>query len=173
MKNLSKLTILELAKYVADNLSDNNIEAVLVGGACVSIYSKNKYQSYDLDFVTESSLKEVETALEKIGFNEKTGRIFRSSKTEFVIDLVAPPVSIGNEPIKEFFSLGKLKLLTPTDCVKDRLSAYYHWKDAQSLEQAVMVARAQKTKIELKELERWSKAEGNMSKFAEFTAKLG
>lgn len=173
MKNISKLTILELAQLVADNLSKNSIEAVLVGGACVSIYSKNKYQSYDLDFVTESSLKEVENALKEIGFDDKKGRIFSNFKTEFVIDFVAPPVSIGNEPIKEFFRLGNLKLLTPSDCVKDRLSAYYHWNDAQSLEQAVMVAKAQKNKIDLHELERWSKAENNISKYQYFIEKLG
>ncbi|MCX5782429.1 MAG: hypothetical protein NT145_06980 [Elusimicrobia bacterium] len=171
MKNISKLTILELAQLVADNLSRKNIEAVLVGGACVSIYSKNNYQSYDLDFVTESSLKEVQNALKEIGFSEKKGRIFSSPKTEYVIDFVAPPVSIGNEPIKEFFNLGKLKLLTPTDCVKDRLSAYYYWNDAQSLEQAVMVAEAQKKKVNIKELERWSKAENNTSKFQDFMEK--
>ena len=31
-----------------------------------------------------------------------------------------------------------LKLLSPTDCVKDRLAAYYHWNDRQSLEQAIL-----------------------------------
>jgi len=36
---------------------------------------------------------------------------------------------------------GVLRLLTPTDCVKDGLSAYYHWNDLQSLHQAVWVAK--------------------------------
>ena len=48
------MAALELAKLLADCLAKNNIEAVLVGGACVTIYSKNAYLSYDLDFVTES-----------------------------------------------------------------------------------------------------------------------
>ena len=30
--------------------------------------------------------------------------------------------------------------MTPTDSVKDRLAAYYHWNDQQALEQAIMVA---------------------------------
>jgi len=34
-----------------------------------------------------------------------------------------------------------LCLLTPTDCVKDRLAAYFFWNDLQSLGQAVMVVK--------------------------------
>ena len=30
---------------------------------------------------------------------------------------------------------GKLRLLSPTDRVKDRLAAFFHWNDRQSLEQ--------------------------------------
>lgn len=172
MKQLNELSVLELAQLVAENLSKNDIEAVLVGGACVSIYSKNKYQSSDLDFVTESSLKELQKALKDAGFTEKTGRIFSSSETEFVIDFVAPPVSIGAEPIREFLAIGKLKLLTPTDCVKDRLSAYYHWGDVQSLEQAVLVTKAQKKKIKESEIKRWSKNEGFEAKYNDYIKKL-
>lgn len=47
-----------------------------------------------------------------------------------------------------------LCLLLPTYSVKDRLAAYYYWNDAQALDQAVMVAQAQK--INLKAVKRWS-----------------
>jgi hypothetical protein len=29
----------------------------------------------------------------------------------------------------------------PTDCVKDRLAAFYHWGDRQGLEQAILVLK--------------------------------
>ena len=35
-------------------MKNNGIEAVLVGGACVSTYSHNRYQSFDLDFVSQA-----------------------------------------------------------------------------------------------------------------------
>ena len=35
------------------------------------------------------------------------------------------------------YSTGTLRLLTATDCIKDRLAAYYHWRDEQGLEQAI------------------------------------
>ena len=61
---------------------------------------------------------------------------------------------------------GTLRLLTPTDCVKDRLAAFFHWNDRQSLEQAIMVAKAQR--INLADIRRWSKGEGHEEKFRIF-----
>ena len=62
-----------------------------------------------------------------------------------------------------------LKLLSPTDCIKDRLAAYYHWNDIQSLDQAILVAKG--NKIDLKEIERWSINEGMIDKFKIFKRK--
>jgi hypothetical protein len=62
--------------------------------------------------------------------------------------------------------MGYITLLTPTDSVKDRLAAYYHWNDPQALEQALMLAKAQK--INLKEVKRWSEKEGHKEKYNVF-----
>lgn len=75
----------------------SGIDAVLVGGACVSIYSKNRYQSYDLDFVTYEELNNIEKALEKLGF-KRSGRCFSHAKCPYLIDFVNPPIAIGHEP---------------------------------------------------------------------------
>jgi len=52
------ITIKELAAFISRSLDKKGIDAILVGGACVSIYTKNKYQSFDLDFVTHAAVKE-------------------------------------------------------------------------------------------------------------------
>ncbi len=53
----------DLACFVYGILKDNEINAILVGGACVSIYTQNRYQSYDLDFVTYEDLRIIEKVL--------------------------------------------------------------------------------------------------------------
>jgi len=63
-----------------------------------------------------------------------------------------------------------LRVLSPTDCVKDRLCAFYFWKDQQGLTQAVLVAKSQK--VDLKEIKRWSKTEGKEQEFEIFKKKL-
>ncbi|MCK5793539.1 MAG: hypothetical protein KAH12_02455, partial [Anaerolineales bacterium] len=80
----------------------------------------------------------------------------------------------GSEAVKEIveleFPTGRLRLLSPTDCVKDRLVAYYYWQDRQCLEQAILVAAD--NQIDLAELERWSRHEGMRENFRQIKGKL-
>ncbi|PIS03395.1 MAG: hypothetical protein COT85_00335 [Chlamydiae bacterium CG10_big_fil_rev_8_21_14_0_10_42_34] len=64
--NYKKITIEELAAIISKKLQDHGIDSILVGGGCVSIYSHNRYQSYDLDYVTYEDIKKVANALEPI-----------------------------------------------------------------------------------------------------------
>jgi hypothetical protein len=65
---------------------------------------------------------------------------------------------------------GRLRLLSPTDCVKDRLAAFFHWNDRQAFEQAVLVAKAQN--IDLDDVRRWSTTEGHEEEFHAFQQRL-
>jgi len=169
------LSLEDFAIVISDYLVKNGIDVVLSGGACVTIYTKNKFMSYDLDFVLISydKQKEGRQLLTEIGFYEED-RYFKHSDTEFFIDFISPPLSVGQEPVKEISEINKggrvLKLLSPADCVKDRLAAFYHWNDRQSLEQAVLVCKA--IEIDLKEVERWSINEGMSDKYEKFIERL-
>ncbi len=57
-------------------------------------------------------------------------------------------------------ALGKLRMITPTQSVMDRLIAAAAWNEAQSLEQALLVAEHQRDNIEWGELDRWVASEG-------------
>jgi hypothetical protein len=172
---LKNLSLKDFAIFISDYLFKSGINAVLSGGACVSIYTNNKFISYDLDFVLFSAddLKKAGKALTEIGFYEEN-RYFRRNDTEYFIDFVSPPLSVGEEPVKEVAEIKKgdrtLKLLSVTDCVKDRLAAYYHWNDRQCLEQAVLVC--QDNQVDFKEVERWSKNEGMIGKYKTFKEHL-
>jgi hypothetical protein len=163
----------EFACLIYETLKVNGINAVLVGGACVSIYSENRYQSSDLDFATYEEMKPIEKALKKLGF-ERTGRQFSRSDCPYLIDFVNPPIAVGQEAVHEFKTLktsaGSLRLLSPTDCVKDRLASFFHWNDAQALEQALMVA--ENHSVDLQDLKRWAKAEGFEKKLGSFLERL-
>ena len=166
-----KTTLKELASWVGKILKDAGIDAVLSGGAVVSIYTDNKYESFDLDFITHSSYKELGKAFEHTGF-KRDGRFFRHPQTDFFIDFPAPPLSVGNKPVTEFTEMKSknryLKLLTPTYCVMDRLAAYYHWNDQQALAQALMVVHETDNDIDLEKLKEWSSEEGMEDKFEYF-----
>jgi hypothetical protein len=172
--NWEKIGIKELAALVSEKLRRNGIDSILVGGACVSIYTKNRYQSFDLDFVTHAAIKEVVPLLAEIGFQRESSRHFVRPDCPFFIEFVAPPAAVGDEPLKGEKKLktkfGNIVLMTPTDSVKDRLAAYYHWNDQQALEQAIMVTKS--CKIDFHEVERWSKKEGHIEEHQQFIKRL-
>jgi len=172
--NWKKIGIKQLAALTSEKLRGQGIDTILVGGACVSIYTKNMYESYDLDFVTHASIKKVASTLAELGFQRDRSRHFINPDCPFFIEFVAPPASVGDELLKGEKNLktrlGTLILMTPTDTVKDRLAAYYHWNDQQALEQAVMVAESQK--INLSDIKRWSEQEGYSEKYQKFLARL-
>lgn len=60
------------------------------------------------------------------------------------------------------FSTGILKVISATDCVKDRLAAYC-WGDKQALSQAILVAN--ENIVDIKEIERWLQKEVKLEEF--------
>ncbi|MBM3294698.1 MAG: hypothetical protein FJY82_09255 [Candidatus Aminicenantes bacterium] len=168
---LRNISLKNLALLVGDRLRRRGVEAVLTGGACVSIYTRNRYQSYDLDFVllAAEDKKAAGDALAELGFRRE-GRHFRHPDTPFLVEFLVPPLSIGAAPVQEIstISAGRrvLRLLSPTDCVKDRLAAYYFWNDRQSLEQALLVAL--RHPIDMKDVKTWSASEGMTERLAVF-----
>lgn len=165
----------ELAAFIQTKLREHGIYMVESGGAVVAIYTDGKYVSANIDLVVEgfASDRKIESLMSLIGFN-KFGRLYESLETELFIDFVAPPLSVGREPVKEIHELrlatGLLHLLSPTDCVKDRLVAYYYFNDRQALEQAVLVAQARI--VDLAEVQRWSEAEGMGERYGDFAERL-
>jgi len=169
------MTLGELGAYVSSHLAKRGIQVVLSGGACVSLYSANLYRSDDLDFIESGSAarKMLKQALGEIGFQESR-RYFQHPGTRFFLEFPSGPLAVGREPVKETaekrYSTGLLRLLSPTDCVKDRLAAYFHWHDLQSLEQAALVCA--RNPVDLKEVRRWAGNEGMASEYAGISRRL-
>jgi hypothetical protein len=167
----SKTTIEELAARVSEALQAAGIQAVLSGGAAVSIYTRNEYESGDLDFISSESMDSIEPVMGQLGF-ERRGRTFVHPKAVYFVEFPPGPLAIGEQLIRENeiatreTSSGTIRLLSPTQCVMDRLAAYFHWNDRQSLDQAVLVAKRQK--VSLRTIKAWATKEGNLGKFAVF-----
>jgi len=176
MKQIKNMNRAELAAYVQSHLEKEGINVVLSGGSAVSFYSSNKYVSEDLDLINTNFAKrrDIKATMETIGFQEK-GRYFVNSETQFFVEFPQGPLSVGEEPVKvidEFkLATGILHIISATDCVKDRLCAYYFWNDQQGLAQAILVSKSQR--VDLQEIRRWSKVEGKEQEFETFKSKLG
>jgi hypothetical protein len=159
---------LELWHHVATHLEAHGIGVVLVGGAVVAIYTDGAYRSGDLDFVPEDLFGDrVEACMAEIGFR-RHGRHFEHPDCRHLfVEFVAGPLGIGDDvnivPREEPLRGQVLKILSPTDCVRDRLASYIHFDARECLDQAVLVARAQI--VDWDTIERWCLDEGARSGF--------
>lgn len=170
----------ELWEYIAWHLSLHGIDSVLVGGAVVSIYSNGIYKSGDLDFVYTSYdseiWKKIQDVMYELGFKKVTRHFIHPECSHLFVEYAAPPVSIGDDfrivPAAKEVSGKTIKILSPTDCIKDRLASYIYFNARECLEQAILVAKAQA--FHLKEVQRWCESEGDKAKsaFLEFKSLL-
>ena len=173
MKRSRKMSIGELAAIVASYLQSKGISTVLTGGAVVSIYTENKYMSYDADFISSADQKSISKAMQELGF-EQHGKEFRHRQTDFFVEFPSGPLAIGNQLVQAEAELEfkghKLKLLSPTQSVMDRLAAYFYWNDLQCLDQAIWIAK--KHPVQITKVKAWAKYEGEEDKFNFFLKNL-
>lgn len=174
MELSSSSSIEEVAAVVSDALTSAGITAVLSGGAAVQIYTSGLYESRDLDFISPASQRQLEQVLKRLGYSRQAGRHFVHQACPYTLEFPAWPLAVGKDLVRAWGerTVGALRIqiLTPTQCVMDRLAAFYHWRDRQGLDQAVLVAREQV--VDLDEIERWSAREGHADAHREFTARL-
>lgn len=151
-----RTTRAELAAIVAGALRPLADDPVLVGGAVVAIYSDERWVSDDLDFVSWSDDRRRRPALEALGFR-KRGSYWMHPDTELFVQFLGSPVMIGRKyvptPARLATRFGEVAILSPLDCVLDRLAWHLDRGDAQTLEQAITVARAHD--IAVADVEAW------------------
>ena len=161
------MTRARLAAVVVKKLEEKGLSAVLVGGSVVSIYTDNKYESRDLDFISPDDHKKIAEAMSELGFSAR-GKDFIHPNTEFSVEFPSGPIAIGDEvpvePEASFTMEGTtVKLLSPTQSAMDRLASYYFFNDRQCLDQAILICRTQEVNFE--KLKAWSEREKELEKY--------
>jgi hypothetical protein len=171
----ARATLRSVAMQVGDALRRHRIRAVLTGGACASLHSGGTYVSVDMDFillghVTQAAL---DAAMASVGFRRKGDRFFHR-RARFYVEFPRGPLAVGRDyrikPVEHRLGRARALALSPTDSCRDRLAAFYHWNDRQSL--AVAVSIALHAYVNLATVRRWSVVEGAERQFGEFRAEL-
>ena len=168
-------TLPDVIRAVSVALQRAGIRAVLTGGACASVHSRGDYLSHDLDFILQSTTTQAKLAgaLATVGFH-RDGESYVHPSTDVFVEFPRGPLAIGDddlvEPVMVTVGRAKVLALSATDSCRDRLAAFYVWKDRQSL--AVAVAIARRSRVNLSRVREWSEREGQQEGFAEFRRAL-
>ena len=172
----STSTLPEVAAAVGAHLREIGIEAVLTGGACVSVYTDGSYVSKDADFVVRGRVRQLalDTALAELGFKRDRDRYVHAD-LRFYLEFPPGPLAIGADltiqPVEVAVGDNRMLALSATDSCRDRLAAFYHWHDRQSLRLAVAIARDQE--VDFKRIREWSLEEQSLAGYEEFIREVG
>jgi len=164
-------TLASVAACVAEGLARSGIRAVLTGGGCATLYTEGEYQSFDLDFILQSATtaQALDQAMGVVSFR-RVGNHYEHPRSPFLVEFPAGPLGIGTDidirPVTYRIGRVGVKALSPTDSCRDRLAAFYHWNDRQSLTTAVEICR--RHKVNMDRIRQWSAREGATDKFQSF-----
>jgi hypothetical protein len=176
----SETSLPEVARIVCTALDSVGVKAVLTGGSAATFYAPDAYQSADIDFVAvffeARRPGDADRKLRALGYSRERDH-YRHLSSPYPIEFPPGPLAVGGQLVRVWRTDKKdnavLYVLSPTDCCKDRLAAFFHWNDRSGLAQAVAVARAVGTDIDYEELAAWSEREGSVDRYAEFSRRAG
>jgi hypothetical protein len=138
MSDVAAMTMAEFVAWVQRHLRAAGIDTVLSGGSCVTVWSANAYRSDDIDLIPDgfgqrARIREVMLGL---GFSERN-RYFVHADAALWVEFPAGPLAVGEERPQHIAErrtrTGTMRLLSATDCVKDRLAWWFHHQDRQCL----------------------------------------
>jgi len=150
--NFVAMSLVEVAAAVATHLRVYGIEVVIVGGSAITSHVPQVYTSMDIDFAVTSGSdrRTIARALNEIGFQQR-GRIFAHPDTTYTLDFVADTPYIDREPVYDFAeirtSIGSVRVYHLEDAIADRIAAFLHWSDSESLDVAERSATAARDRL--------------------------
>jgi hypothetical protein len=122
-------SLTEVAAIISQALVAHGVEATLSGGAAVSIYTNNRYQSQDLDFVSSAGINTLASVVDELGFvATPSRRLFAHPQSECLLVFPPGPLGFGSRVVDSSrlqtlnTPWGPLRVIPPTLCVMDRLS---------------------------------------------------
>lgn len=167
-------SLTDVAFAVCTALNKCDVTGVLVGGSAATYYAPRAYQSRDLDFIITLAIprdrKRAGAAIIDLGYR-LVNQTYVHKRNPFTVEFPPGPLAIGDDLIKNWNTVRRrddiLHVITPTDCVRDRLLWFYlQPTDRSSLQAAIGVAK--RHAIDLEEIETWSKRDGFDDKYREF-----
>lgn len=173
------MTLEDLAYRICTALDEVRHHVVLSGGSAATVYAPEAYQSKDLDFVSVSysSLRNPPLApLEQIGVKAIKNQMYQHPESPCTVEFLPGPLMVGSEQITQFDTLQrgemKLHILTPTDCIRDRLAWHVAYRDVSAVQQAARVALAIEGRVEFEAIRDWCAREDSALTFRLLLAQM-
>lgn len=137
---------------ISSNFPDEK-KPILVGGSAVELYTRGISKSIDFDLIADRSV--IVPLLLKMGFKQ-TGRHFY--KNRIYIEIQSDTLHGRSVIIK--YKDKKIRVISIEDLIIDRLCACKFWNSVYDCEQAQMLIKSYKSKLDRQYLNARAKQEG-------------
>lgn len=130
--------------FLAKRLKENDVDAVLVGGQAIDLYTAGTFATSDIDLVVNNKTV-AEKLLNRFGFGKEGGNgLWFNRDLNIVIQVIPDSYSGDIDMIREFkVKEYELRVAAPEDLIANRLYSAKFWKSntQRDLEQAVALLK--------------------------------
>ncbi len=109
-------------------LKQNGVEAILVGGEAIDVYTAGTFSTADIDLVVDNKIT-TEKLLNRFGFGKKANGLWFNQDLVIVVQVITNPYSGDLEKLRKFKVKDyELRVAAPEDLIQNRLYSAKFWK---------------------------------------------
>lgn len=124
-------------------LKQNGVEAILVGGEAIDIYTAGTFSTADIDLVVDDKAI-TEKLLNRFGFGKEKNGLWLNKELVIVVQVITNPYSGNPEKLRKFKVKDyELRVAAPEDLIQNRLYSAKFWKSntQRDMEQSIALLR--------------------------------
>jgi hypothetical protein len=157
--SLKDCSLIDVAAKASACLNGAGIEVAVVGGSAITAHVPEVYTSHDIDFaaINGTTRRTFSEVIATLGFAAR-GREYVHPESRYTLDLVADTPYIDQRPILKFATIesrfGPVRAYLFEDAIADRVAAFVHWGDSESLNVAERAVGAKRASTSWKRVQR-------------------
>lgn len=145
--------------FFTEKLKEKGVQAVIVGGEAIDIYTGGTFASADIDLLVQSRTI-TEKLLNKFGFEKQKNTLWLNKDLAIVVHVIESSYSGDSDRLKTM-KIGKyeIQIASPEYLIKDRLCSFKFWKDnpQSDMEKCVALLRIYSDSIDNSYLDKLAK----------------
>jgi len=129
--------------YLAAKLKENGVDAILVGGEAIDLYTAGIFSTSDIDLVVDNKTV-TENFLNRFGFGKKENGLWFNNDLNIVIQVIDQSYSGDLDRLQKFkIKNYEIKVAAPEDLIQNRLYSAKFWKSnpQRDMEESIALLR--------------------------------
>jgi hypothetical protein len=145
--------------FITKALKQNGVEAVLVGGQAIDLYTAGTFATTDIDLVVYNKII-AEKLLNRFGFGKEANGLWLNKDLAIVVQVISQSYSGDSKKLRKFkIKDYEIRVAAPEDLIQNRLYSAKFWKSntQRDMEESIALLRIFTDSIDNSYLDRLAK----------------